>query len=269
MTFFSKNKYYHLVASLPELYFNKACPIEMEDYFLQIEHELSPADQELIWYLRYYIDIDNILKLSSRWTNGGLFSQEEVKNREENKDLFPTFIYNYLKRTASSDSSSMLNQKLLLEEYFVAGLQFENEYLTRWINNERALRNSLYCIEKGDNIDTLKSHLIEGGFELESLLKGRDGIRELGNDWLSMHDIQLSYRLQNIVDRERNMDKLRWDFINEQLKFEYFTVDALIGYTVKLLILNRWSKLQKQQGRKLLDRNVDLMIEKYMHNYFE
>jgi hypothetical protein len=41
---------------------------------------------------------------------------------------------------------------------------------------------------------------------------------------------------------------MRWAFLEEQTTFHYFTVEVILSYLLKLMILDRWLKLDPESG---------------------
>ena len=63
----------------------------------------------------------------------------------------------------------------------------------------------------------------------------------------------------DILARERGLDELCWTKIDELTVFDYFDADAILGFMAKLLIVDRWLKLDEQTGRELFRRLVEQM----------
>lgn len=61
----------------------------------------------------------------------------------------------------------------------------------------------------------------------------------------------------NILEREQNIDMLRWKKANEINTFNYFDIDYLLGFILKLLIINRWDTLDKKRGALLFKELVE------------
>jgi len=53
-------------------------------------------------------------------------------------------------------------------------------------------------------------------------------------------------------EAEKLLDKARWDYLEDLSFGHYFDFDALLIYAYKLLILQRWSKLNKADKERLL-----------------
>lgn len=54
----------------------------------------------------------------------------------------------------------------------------------------------------------------------------------------------------DILARERGIDDLYWQKIEEITTFDYFDLDAILGFVVKVKIVDRWLKLDEKTGRE-------------------
>lgn len=70
-------------------------------------------------------------------------------------------------------------------------------------------------------------------------------------------------RLQGILERndilmrERGIDDLYWDKIDEMTLFDYLNFDKILGVIVKMMIIRRWLLLDEETGREMFKRLVD------------
>jgi hypothetical protein len=55
----------------------------------------------------------------------------------------------------------------------------------------------------------------------------------------------------NLISREKGLDELVWNKIDELNTFDYFNVSAILGYIAKLKIIDRWLKLDEATGREM------------------
>ena len=58
------------------------------------------------------------------------------------------------------------------------------------------------------------------------------------------------------IDKERFLDKIRWEKIEELARGHYFDMDFLITYALKLQILRRWQTIDKEGGMQILENLV-------------
>lgn len=61
----------------------------------------------------------------------------------------------------------------------------------------------------------------------------------------------------DILSRERGIDDLMWEKISDLTTFNYFDIDAILGFIAKLNIVARWYRLDEQTGREMFKRLVD------------
>jgi len=60
---------------------------------------------------------------------------------------------------------------------------------------------------------------------------------------------------EDILGREKGLDDLMWDRINLLNTFDYFDIDAILGFLSKMHIVERWLRLDEVQGREMF-RNL-------------
>ena len=53
------------------------------------------------------------------------------------------------------------------------------------------------------------------------------------------------------LDREQALDALRWDSIDELAGLDPFTGRAVLAYTLKLLLAQRWAQMNEDKGKQL------------------
>ena len=62
---------------------------------------------------------------------------------------------------------------------------------------------------------------------------------------------------EDLLEREKGLDALVWDKISDINTFDYFDVDAILGFIAKLKIVDRWLQLDESSGREMFRRLVD------------
>ena len=61
----------------------------------------------------------------------------------------------------------------------------------------------------------------------------------------------------NLVERERGLDLRRWDYIEDAVVYEYFSMEKVLSFMLELMIVERWSKMSSESGRKVFMEVVD------------
>lgn len=62
---------------------------------------------------------------------------------------------------------------------------------------------------------------------------------------------------KDILARERGIDDLYWEKIDELTLFNYLDFEKILGMTVKMMIIRRWLILDEDTGRAMFKRLVD------------
>ena len=61
----------------------------------------------------------------------------------------------------------------------------------------------------------------------------------------------------DILSRERGIDDLYWDKIDELTLFDYLNFDKILGVMAKMMIIRRWLILDEETGRAMFKKLVD------------
>jgi len=70
-------------------------------------------------------------------------------------------------------------------------------------------------------------------------------------------DLETILGQNDILARERGIDDLMWEKIDSLTTFNYFDIDAILGFITKMNIVARWYRLDEQTGREMFKRLVD------------
>lgn len=71
------------------------------------------------------------------------------------------------------------------------------------------------------------------------------------------NEITTAMNIQNLIEREFEIDKLKWGRYNSFITFDYFNINVILAFLAKAKILERWSSLNKQTGAELFRKFVD------------
>lgn len=115
--------------------------------------------------------------------------------------------------------------------------EFSPSALKRWRDFDTALRNELVKIRASRrHVDYLK--YIRGDEYIEPYV---------------IHIAMSAHRTPSILEAERLLDRERWLILDELAAGHYFDLDFLISYALKLLILERWERINSADKPRLLE----------------
>ncbi len=86
---------------------------------------------------------------------------------------------------------------------------------------------------------------------------GTDVFLEAPGEFEEAQRLEAVLNTDDILTRERGIDDLMWSKIDELTTFDYFDIDAVLGFIAKLHIVSRWLKLDDATGRQMFARLVD------------
>ena len=257
--------YYYLVAGLPELTLEDSkLSYTVADFKVELYPDLSDEDKKLIdlFYLKF--DNANVLKLlkdkDAAIDLRGNYSAEELvefisslKEGDEIADaVFPsylsTFIFEYFNATAEDD---FLYEDRLAALYYEYAMKCKNKFVSSWFAFNLTMNNILVALTaRKFKMDI--APLIVGDTEVCEALR-TSGARDFGLtgevDFLDQL-VKIS-ETEELVEREKKIDQLRWNWMEEATFFNYFTVERLFVFLLQLEMIDRWISLDKEKGNQL------------------
>ena len=257
--------YYYLVAGLPELTLEDSkLSYTVADFKVELYPDLSDEDRRLIdlFYLKF--DNANVLKLlkdkDAAIDLRGNYSAEELvefisslKEGDEIADaVFPsylsTFIFEYFNATAEDD---FLYEDRLAALYYEYAMKCKNKFVSSWFAFNLTMNNILVALTaRKFKMDI--APLIVGDTEVCEALR-TSGARDFGLtgevDFLDQL-VKIS-ETEELVEREKKIDQLRWNWMEEATFFNYFTVERLFVFLLQLEMIERWISLDKEKGNQL------------------
>lgn len=257
--------YYYLVAGLPELTLEDSkLSYTVADFKAELYPDLSDKDRKLIdlFYLKF--DNANVLKLlkdkDAAIDPRGNYSAEELaefisslKEGDEIADaVFPsylsTFISEYFNATAEDD---FLYEDRLAALYYEYAMKCKNKFVSSWFAFNLTMNNILVALTaRKFKMDI--APLIVGDTEVCEALR-TSGARDFGLtgevDFLDQL-VKIS-ETEELVEREKKIDQLRWNWMEEATFFNYFTVERLFVFLLQLEMIERWISLDKEKGNQL------------------
>ena len=257
--------YYYLVAGLPELTLEDSkLSYTVADFKAELYPDLSDEDRRLIdlFYLKF--DNANVLKLlkdkDAAIDSRGNYSAEELaefisslKDGDEVADaVFPsylsTFISEYFNPPAEDD---FLHEDRLAALYYAYAMKCRNKFVSSWFAFNLTMNNVLVALTaRKFKMDI--APLIVGDTEVCEALR-TSGARDFGLtgevDFLDQL-VKIS-ETEELVEREKKIDQLRWNWMEEATFFNYFTVERLFVFLLQLEMIERWISLDKEKGNQL------------------
>lgn len=270
------SKYYYLIASLPEPTLDDSkLSYTIADFKEELYYNLSNADKRFIdlFYLKF--DNANLLKLlknkdaevdpRGNYTADQLLELVAAIKDEEKVDpkVFPayliTFIAGYLKETSLDEDSSVLPEDKLAALYYQYGMKCGNKFISSWFEFNYIINNVLIALAARKYKVDGASYIV-GNTEIAETLR-TSGARDFGltNEIDYFDQLVKISEIDELLEREKKLDVLRWDWLENAIFFNYFGIERIFAFLVKLEMIERWISLDKEQGKELFRKIIEAL----------
>jgi hypothetical protein len=262
------NQYYYFVAGLPNFSFDSPkLPYTVEEFRAMLNDVLYPEDKALID--KYFLKYDNqnlvaFLKNQNATLNdkGTLTSQqlkEAVKVVETNifapEKNVPHYFVDYIRtwnEEEGEENEKRLWEDLMTSFYMDYGMKSRNSLVAKWFElnlNIGNILSAIYSRKYGMSV----AETIVGNNEVAQTIRKNANARDFGLgtevDYLE-HLFRLTEE-KDIYEREHKIDKLRWDWLEKNIVFDYFNIEYIFAWLCKLQILERWATLNAEEGERV------------------
>lgn len=269
-----KNQYYFFVAGLPDFNFDSTkLPFTVEEFKAMLEENLKAADYKLLG--RYFLAYDNdfLIRLLTKSDqvehNPGVLSRDELEavirqiKEEEmgfNKNI-PPYIEKTIKEWIDEETREQIRS---LEErvreledrisslYMDYGTEVKNSLIAAWFEMNLNIGNVLSAFfARKYGLDVKQT--VVGNNEIAMTIRENAHARDfgIGTDLEYFDTIQRVTEETNIYERERKIDKFRWEWLEENTASDFFDIEYIFAYLCKLQILERWVKLNAEEGERV------------------
>jgi hypothetical protein len=266
-------RYYHcFIAGLYDLGFDDGKNIAtLTDFREELKEILHPDDLDLTSIIFLPYDNSNLIRYMAGKRDEmdvlGNYTAEDFDDQIERlgsiikvEDLLPEYMVAVISDWLAAEKSIDLleAEKTLIHGYYTLAAKSGNRFLKRWTAYELDLNNIL-VLKNSMEMSLDASQQIIGTNELAEELKI---ISRRKSDFRVPPEPDYATELFNIagesefLDREIKLDIAKWNYINDLIFFEYFTIDFILGYMVKLGIALRWKGLDQDTGERMLKRLV-------------
>ena len=260
------NNYYCLVAGLREYTLDSEKKgFDAREIVSDILAELSKSDAEAVRLLYGYYDCENIIAMRSgraAFNALGNFSREELAEELEAPKLLPKGVAKVVRLYAAPDSEeaegadlSLGFEKALWTAYYAECSQSKCSFLRAWSAFDCTLRNvSAAAVARA--IDRPVEEVVIGeGYIVKQLRRSSAADFGLRGEVSYLDAVIAAVNdEQNLVEKEHKIDLIRWEQALELTSFDYFNINAILSYLVRINIVARWAVLDAKRGRDMLER---------------
>lgn len=270
------SNYYCLVAGLPEIAFDDGKSVLTSETFRkEIYPQLTGADRKVVDL--FYLESDNrnfFALLKNREAaipegEEGNFTAEDflqlfdsVKNEEKYKGRLPLyflkFYHYYLEQVKSGNELVMpYMEDRLSSLYYDYCMKCGNAFARSWFEFNLNVCNIFIASVARRYKMEVAPHVVGDTKVCDKIRKSMARDFDLSTELDYVEDVIRISETAQLTDREKKFDILRWNWIEDNTFFEYFSLEKVLSYLLKIKIAERWNRMDKEAGRKKFREIID------------
>lgn len=218
--------YYYYIAGMPDVAISnpKAAP-DPEALRAELEEQLSAADLRLFRLLADRTECP------------------EVKA--------------YIDR-AEADTEAGLTREQREGLYYEYGMKSRNRFVSRWFEFNLNLNNILTAfVCRKNNWDIRRA--IVGQSPVAEAIRRNPSVRDfnLTAELDYMDDLRRIAETENLMEREQHLDALKWQWLDQNTFFHYFSIERILAFYLKTQLMQRWNMLTVEEGERAFRSMID------------
>lgn len=248
------SNYYYIVSGLPDIGFDDSKPAyTLEQFREEAYASLSAADRKVM----------DILDLENECRNliGSERMEEliaDVKADETNRKDVPQFMYDFVQEWVDDSwrQKAAFAEDRLWSLFYEYAMSSSNAFVRKWYEFNLDMNNIISAITaRKYNLDIQK--VIVGSNDTANALR-TSGARDWGlsQEVDRFEDMARLTEENDLSQRERKADMIRWRWLDDNTFFNFFSIEKLFSFVVRLGMVERWSNLDREEGQKLFRKLI-------------
>lgn len=262
--------YIAFIAGLPEISWDdRKLSLTVADFREQAKNYFQGKDEKLLDL--FFLPNDNlqVLRLLNKQEAlSGTLSvfplrllEEEV---QEPSGVLPAYLTRFIQDFKEERMKyDTMPENVLSWMYYDYLSEADNELVRQYAELSMNLRNFMAAWNSRKYGRDINREVIGNNDFATALRTSSSKDFGLSGEYAYMEKLIALMETEDLVERERGLDLLIWDFLDEAVLFEYFSVERVISFMLKLMIVERWSKMSPESGRKVFME----MIRKFRESF--
>ena len=262
----SRTEYYSLVAGLREYALDADTKgFDARAIIAEILENVSRADARQVRLLYGYYDCENLISLRNGRTahnSLGNFTREELEQQLRDPRRLPPLVARVIRAYADPEGEDAeeldMNrpfEKTLMEAYYRQCDGAESRFLREWSLFDRTLRNVAAAVTARAAGRPVEETVVGDGVVVEQLSRSSAADFGLRGELPYIDAVIAAVNDEaNLLEKEHKIDLIRWNEAEELATFDYFNINTILSYLVRINIVARWTRLDEKRGREMLGR---------------
>ena len=265
------SNYHCLVAGLPDIVFDGAkCAFSVERFKDEVYPSLSADDARVVDLILLERDNANILNILRHGEDAvlkdyGCYSRDELlaiveaaKCGDAAASGVPQYLYAFVEQyMANEQQANIVWENILSARYYEYAMKCPNSFVADWFTFNLNVNNILVAYTARKYRLGVEDAVV-GDNEVAVALR-TSGARDFGltgalDYFEDVVRLSENCRLQ---ERERQLDAMRWRWLEDNSVFCYFSVERLFVFLQQLVVVERWAALDAESGMARYNEMID------------
>ena len=265
------SNYHCLVAGLPDIVFDGAkCAFSVERFKDEVYPSLSAEDARVVDLILLERDNANILNILRHgedavlkdygcYSRDGLFAiVESAKCGDAAAKGVPQYLYDFVEQyLANEQQANIVWENVLSARYYEYAMRCPNSFVSDWFTFNLNVNNILVAYTARKYRLSIEDAVV-GDNEVAVALR-TSGARDFGLTGALdyFEDVVRLSENGRLQERERQLDAMRWRWLEENSVFCYFSVERLFVFLQQLVVVERWAALDAESGMARYNEMID------------
>ena len=141
--------------------------------------------------------------------------------------------------------------------YYAYAMNCGNQFVSSWFEFNLNINNILAALTaRKYKMDV--SQVVVGKTDVSEMIRTSNA-RDFGlSEMLEYFEQVLRIsEIEELVEREKKIDLLKWNWMEDAVFFNYFTVERIFVFLLKLEMIGRWISMDKEKGSELFRQIID------------
>lgn len=261
--------YIAFIAGLPEISWDdRKLSLTVQEFREQAKNYIKGKDEKLLNL--FFLPNDNlqVLRLLYKQEPAELQTVYPLRVLEEEVAEPTAELPAYLHRFIADFKEEHLKydttpENVLSWMYYDYMMAADNELVRRYAEFSMNLKNLVTAVNSRKyGRDTAREVIGSNDFAV-ALRTSNAKDFGLAGEYPYVEKVMALMEELDLVERERGLDLLIWDFLDEAVLFEYFSIERVISFMLRLMIVERWSRMSPESGREVFME----MIRKFRESF--
>ncbi len=259
----SGRNYYALVAGLKEYALDADTKgFDARAIVGAILDEVSDSDAREVRLLYGYYDCENLaaLRAGRKPRNPlGNLAPDELEEELRHPVRLPRRVADVVRaygdpegEEAEERDMNVRFEAALFEAYYAECARSSSRFLREWSLFDRNLRNIAAAVGARAAGRATDEAVVGGGDVAAQLRRSSAADFGLRGELPCVDAVIAAVNEEaNLLEKEHKLDLIRWNEAVELASFDYFDINAVLSYLVRVNIVARWTRLSERTGREM------------------